>query len=187
MPIQEIHRKRDDRWHFSQLRNDGENKIKISKEQGEAGRRYDHSQYFALMQRQLLAINPNLPRAAYHGKSRKGVVKKLGWTPLKSNNRSMDVEEDEEGKFLAPLAYNKNNMFSSTYHVIDHSSALNESVIEYETAIQKRAGELTQPGTSEEDKDTFIRSLARSDAASRIATASAQRGSTEFQIPFYGS
>lgn len=45
---------------------------------------------------------------------------------------------DVEGKFLAPLAYNKNNMFSSTYYMIDHSSAIINSITRYETAAQAR-------------------------------------------------
>lgn len=177
-----VRTKRKDRKHFSRLRKEAEGAhSKFTKEQGEAGRRYDHSLYFAVLQRALLGINENFPESAVQGKDQKP-----GWTPLKSNNRSEDVSEttDENGVSLSPLRFNKNNIFASAYQVIVDSNEVLESIYDRQCALEIEADALLQREPTREELMAYVRATRDSAAASHIAMASAQRGSIGFRAPF---
>lgn len=177
-----VRQKRQDRKHFSRLRRETEGtQSKFTKEQGEAGRRYDHSLYFAVLQRALLGINENFPELAAQGKDQKP-----GWTPLKSNNRSEDVSEttDENGVSLNPLRFNKNNIFASAYQVIVDSNDVLESIYDRQCALETEADALLQREPTKEELMAYVSKIRDSVAASQIAVASAQRGSIGFRIPF---
>lgn len=173
--------KRKDRKTFSRL---GPNKsaggsMKIRKDQGEAGRRYDQSQRLAEQQRHLLQINPSLPETAFQGKGLKP-----GWTPLKSNNRSKDVQEDDDGQQLDPFAFNKDNLLSSSlYGLIDSTNLIDNAVQELQ-AIETGAAALMHHGASVDKLRDFISKISQSASARRLAEASGQRGSIGFCPPF---
>jgi len=177
-----VRTKRKDRKHFSRLRKETEGAhSKFTKEQGEAGRRYDHSLYFAVLQRALLGINENFPEIAAQGKDQKP-----GWTPLKSNNRSEDVSEttDENGVSLSPLRFNKNNIFASAYQVIVDSNEVLESIYDRQCTLETEADALLQREPTKEELMAYVSKTRDSAAASQIAMASAQRGSIGFRVPF---
>ncbi|KAH9876091.1 hypothetical protein J1614_003970 [Plenodomus biglobosus] len=177
-----VRRKRNDRKHFSRLRNEVNGALpKFTKEQGEAGRRYDHSVHLALLQRAGLDICPDLPQVAAQGKDQKP-----GWTPLKSNNRSEDVKEtkDENGATLLPLAYNKNNIFASTYQIIMDSNDLIASNSAWHRTLEAEARSLTQRDPTKEELMAWACKVRDSGIASQITMASGRRGAVGFRPPF---
>ncbi|KAI8934426.1 hypothetical protein NX059_009160 [Plenodomus lindquistii] len=181
-PSKVVRKKRTDRKQFSRLGNSiNGGVLKFDKEQGEAGRRYDHSIHFALHERILRSINPNLPQVAYQGKGQKP-----GWTNLKSNNRSEDVMEtrDENGEILLPLSVNKNNIFASSYQVIVDSGRIIDSCYDLYRNLEAEAQALSQE-SSKEELLAFVCKIRDSGAAAKIASSSAQRGALGFGPPFF--
>lgn len=174
--------KRTDRKHFSRLRNEAKGTLpKFTKEQGEAGRRYDHSVYLALLQRAGLDICPDLPQVAAQGKNLKP-----GWKPLKSNNRSEDVKDtkDENGETILPLAYNKDNIFASSYQIIMDSNDLIASNSAWHLNLEAEARLLTQREPTKDELIAWVRKVRDSGYGSRIDMASRRRGAVGFKSPF---
>ncbi|KAF2848900.1 hypothetical protein T440DRAFT_427542 [Plenodomus tracheiphilus IPT5] len=177
-----VRKKRTDRKNFSRLRNEINGAFpKFSKEEGEAGRRYDHSIYIAMLQRAMLKINPRLPEVANQGK-----YQKPGWTPLKSNNRCEDVKEtlDENGEILLPLAVNKNNIFASSHQVIADSNNVIDSTCAWHHNLEAEAQSLSQRNPTKEELLAWVCKVGDSGSASKIAMSSSQRGAVGFRPPF---
>lgn len=170
-------RKRTDRRNFSRRNQDKVQTGKVTKDEGEAGRRYDHATLHAMMQHELLCVNKNLPRDA----KQDGGKRKQGWTPLKSNNRSDDVLKDG----YAPLSVNKENIYDSSCQVIHDSSDLLSSVSRYRSGEEMEAYELLQKGGNlPDDVKAFLSTIAYGRLSTRITTASNLRGSVHFSSNF---
>lgn len=169
-------RKRTDRKHYSRLGNNNVKPEKASKEEGEAGRRYDHSFWFASLQNMLLGINPDFAQVAAqrHGK------RKPGWTPLKCNNVSEDIKE---GSGINPLAYNKSNIFESTYQVIGDSTAIIDDVVQERESLEYEMNALLQSGAPSAELRRFLERTLSRRWASRVAASGDGRGAEGFVSP----
>ncbi|KAH7401629.1 hypothetical protein BKA66DRAFT_436737 [Pyrenochaeta sp. MPI-SDFR-AT-0127] len=169
-------RKRTDRKHYSRLGNNNAKPEKASKEEGEAGRRYDHSFWFASLQNMLLSINPDFAHVAAQGHGKR----KPGWTPLKCNNVSEDVKE---GSGINPLAYNKSNIFESTYQVIGDSTRIIDDVVQERETLEYEMNTLLQSTASVDELRRFLERTLSRRWASRVATSSDSRGAEGFVSP----
>ncbi|KAJ4365196.1 hypothetical protein N0V83_008814 [Neocucurbitaria cava] len=169
-------RKRSDRIHFSRLMNNDGKPEKASKEEGEAGRRYDHSFYFASLQNLLLKINPDFPEVA----AQRGGKKRPGWTPLKCNNISNDVKE---GSNIEPLHYNKTNMFESSLQIIEDSTAILSDAIQERNDLEVEMDALLRSEAPAEELRRFLMRTLHRNWSNTLATSSAQRGAEGFSRP----
>jgi hypothetical protein len=166
-------RKRNDRMNFSKHAKDGVKSGRISKDEGEAGRRFDHGFLMARLQNAMLAIYPNLPQEAKQG----GGHDKPGWTLLKVNNRSNDVRE----LGMEPLAYNKANIYDSAYQIIEDSNCLLDHVVRHREAEEIQAKALLQSGgPMSEEIRAYLSTIAYGNIASRIQKANKLRGCQNF-------
>lgn len=170
-------RKRSDRHRFSRLTNHDGEADKASKEEGEGGRRYDHSVCFARLQNQILEINSALPETAASVDRKKN---KTGWTPLKGNNVSEDVLEKSG---IAPLRYNKTNIFASALQVNQDSNAIIYDAIHEQIQNQNEAEGLIRRNASHDEMKRFLDRFVRKDWAEMLAVSSSQRGAEDFTRP----
>ena len=169
-------RKRNDRIHFSRLMNNDSKPEKASKEEGEAGRRYDHSFYFASLQNLLLNINPDFPEVAAQREGKK----RPGWTPLKCNNISNDVKE---GSKIEPLHFNKTNIFESSLQVIEDSAAIMADAIQERNDLEVEMDALLRSDASADELRRFLVRTLHRNWSSTLATSCAQRGAEGFSRP----
>lgn len=170
-------KKRSDRHRFSRLTNQDGEADKATKEEGEGGRRYDHSVCFARLQNQILDINPALPETAASIVPKKN---KTGWTPLKGNNVSEDVLEKSG---IAPLRYNKTNIFASALQVNEDSNAIIYDAIREQAKNQNEAEGLIRRNASHDEMRRFLEHFVRKDWAETLATCGSQRGAEGFCRP----
>ena len=109
-------KKRQDRLLYSKLTSGGVKPPgKKTKNQTEAGNRFDHTTLMGNLQRQLLSLNPRLDVEARIGDGRK----KQGWKRLKPNNVSKDV--------AVPLSYNKGDVLMSGLQVMKDTDEITKS------------------------------------------------------------
>ncbi|KAL6707154.1 hypothetical protein ACN47E_004701 [Coniothyrium glycines] len=172
-PARATRRKRTDRKNFWKRGQDGVQTGKVTKDEGEGGRRYGHAILLAMLQQELLAINEDLPKEAKQGF---GTVKP-GWTLLKSNNRSEDVSA--EG--LLPLQWNKTNIYDSSCQTMRDSTDLEHNIVKHRFREEAEAQRLLHGGAKlSDDVKSFLSTIAYGGLSGRIGTASRLRGSVHF-------
>ncbi|CAO2658692.1 Nn.00g064150.m01.CDS01 [Neocucurbitaria sp. VM-36] len=169
-------KKRNDRIHFSRLMNNDGKPEKASKEEGEAGRRYDHSFYFASLQNLLLKINPDFPEVAAQREGKK----RPGWTPLKCNNISNDVKE---GSKIEPLHFNKTNIFESSLQIIEDSTVIMADAIQERNDLEVEMDALLRSEAPIDELRRFLMRTLHRNWSNTLATSSAQRGAEGFSRP----
>ncbi|KAF1849878.1 uncharacterized protein K460DRAFT_350015 [Cucurbitaria berberidis CBS 394.84] len=170
-------RKRNDRIKFSRLMNNDCKPENVSKEEGEAGRRFDHSFYFASLQNSLLKINPKFPEVAAQREGKK----RLGWTPLKCNNISDDVKEKGH---IEPLHFNKTNIFESSLQVVEDSTAIMADAIQERNDLEVEMDALLRSKASADELRRFLMRTLHRNWSATLATSNAQRGAEGFSRPF---
>jgi hypothetical protein len=165
-------RKRNDRHLFSRLSGGSSKPNNTSKDQSEAGSRFDLTGYFGRLQNQLLRINPRLATDAALGDGRT----KLGWKPLNPNNICKDVED--------PLLVNKIEIHISAAQVLRDSDAIFRDCIVELNHQQEKARNLLRSNPSAMDMQRFLVHFTDFDWSERVEESCRQRGSNGFQVPF---
>jgi hypothetical protein len=165
-------KKRNDRRQFSRLFSSNAKPNTVSKDQSEAGNRFDLTGTFGLMEKHLLRTSPTLHTDAALGDGRT----KLGWKPLNTNNVSKDVEE--------PLTHNKIEIHISSIQVMRHSDAILENCNEERIRLQTKARNMLRSNASEAEMRNFLEHFADFDWSERVKASCSKRGCSSFQLPF---
>jgi hypothetical protein len=140
---------------------------RVTKRDGEAGRRYDHAYALSMLQHTLLGTNPSLVKtaAANFGNSR------CGWSPLKNNNICWDVKKYEG---IDPLLYNKMDILHTSRLIHEQSNAMIDDILnELLSDFQAKALARCNP--------YFARKL--TGLTNRIAKARETRGEDDWLSP----
>jgi hypothetical protein len=165
-------RKRNDRRLYSRLFTGNAKPNNISKDQSEAGSRFDLTGYFGLLQNQLLRMSPKLATEAALGDGRN----KLGWKPLNPNNICKDVED--------PLLVNKIEIHISVAQVLRDSDAILENCNDERNRQQMKVRNLLRSNPSETEMRNFLVRFVDFDWSERVEESCRQRGCNGFRVPF---
>lgn len=167
-------KKRTDRAKFSRYTNNDSKPEWVSKEEGEGGRRYEHSYLIALLQNHHLTHNPKLPEVA-RGTS-------TGWKPLKSNNVSDDIQEQGG---ITPLGYNKSNIFETSLLVMQDDVAIQEDAIMERRYLEDAMRSLLESSDVIGPVRDFLVNTIDRDWATKLELSHTQRGAEGFRRPFH--
>jgi hypothetical protein len=165
-------KKRQDRQLFSRLSPSGLKPYAVTKDQIEAGSRFDHTTLIGIQQNQLLKINPDLPRDARTGNGRN----KPGWKLLNPNNVSKDVRN--------PLIHNKTEIHVSTIQVLEDDDAIITNIRDELGAQEREAVDLIRSKPTHAQLYHFVQCLAQAKRAELIETTRHHRGTHNFRVPF---
>jgi len=166
-------KKRVDRPLYSQITSGHAKSRAVTKDQVEAGSRYDQTALLGVLQTQLVQMNPDLPTKARIGHGRK----KLGWKALNRNNVSTDI--------VRPLTCNKTEVLSSSMQLHQDNEAMIVDARDELLALEHEADSITRGGTPTYDQlYTYVAKMPRAKRAERIEIARTQRGTEDFRVPF---
>jgi hypothetical protein len=166
-------RKRTDRHLYSRLSTGGPKTQAVSKDQGEGGRRYDHTTLIGMKQEMLLKINPSLTTTARIGNGRS----KSGWKLLNQNNVSKDL--------VNPLTCNKSDILISGVQVQDDSNQIIANICDRLIApLQSEATNLLQSNPSYAQLHKFVEHMSDAKWTPRVEASCSLRGSHGFRVPF---
>jgi hypothetical protein len=166
------HRKRSDRQKFSRISGGDAKSSNRPKRHNEAGRRFDLTSTFGLIEKQLLQISPTLCTDAALGDGRT----KLGWKALNTNNISKDINQ--------PLLHNKIDIQISSIQVMRHSDAILHSCKEERVRLQTQAHNILRSNASKADIRSFLKQFAEFNWSEHIMASCSKRGCSNFQLPF---
>ncbi|KAH7389573.1 hypothetical protein DE146DRAFT_664559 [Phaeosphaeria sp. MPI-PUGE-AT-0046c] len=165
-------KKRDDRQLYSNLTSGHAKSRAVTKDQVEAGSRYDQTALLGVLQNQLGCMNPDLPTKARVGHGRK----KLGWKALNPNNVSNDVAR--------PLTFNKTEILSSSLHMHEDNEAMVIDIRDEFSALEHEAESFLRAQPTHDQLFTFVAKIARAKRAERVELARTQRATEDFHVPF---
>jgi hypothetical protein len=166
-------RKRIDRHRYSRLAAPNNKTQAMTKDQGEGGRRFDHTSLIGIHQEMLLRVNPNLITSARTGNGRK----KIGWKPLNQNNVCQDV--------VNPLKHNKSDIYISTTQVQEDSDRIFVNIRDELIApLQSEATRLSQSKPPYSELLKFIEQMSQAKWIERVEASCNTRGGHDFRVPF---
>jgi hypothetical protein len=166
-------RKRTDRHLYSRLCMSGPRTQTVSRDQGECGRRRDHTALIGRHQEMLLEVNPSLITSARTGNGRI----KTGWNSLRPNNISVDV--------LKPITYNKSDILISGVQVLDDSNRILANIRDQLiTPLQSEAANLLQCNPSYVQLYKFVEHVSDTKWTLHVEESCKLRGSHDFRVPF---
>lgn len=165
-------KKRGDRPLYSQITSDHAKSRAVTKDQVEAGSRYDQTALLGVLQSQLAQMNPDLPTKARIGHGRK----KLGWKALNPNNVSTDIAR--------PLTCNKTEVLSSSMQMHQDNEAMIVDARDELLALEHEADSITRGNPTYDQLYTYVAKMPRAKRAERIEIARTQRGTEDFRVPF---
>jgi hypothetical protein len=165
------HKKRGDRPLYSQIIPAHAESRAMTKDQIEAGSRYDQTALLGVLQNQLVQMNPDLPTKARIGHGRK----KLGWKALNPNNVSTDIAR--------PLTCNKTEVLSSSMQMHQDNEAVIVDVRDEFLALEHEADSIIRGNPTYDQLYTYVTKILRANRAERIEIARTQRGTEDFRVP----
>jgi hypothetical protein len=165
-------KKRTDRAKFSRYTNKDSKPVCASKEEGEGGRRFEHTHLIAQLQNHHLDHNPKLPELARGAPA--------GWKLLKSNNISTDIKEQGN---IFPLIYNKSNIFETSLLAMQDDVAIQQDAIIERRYLEDAMRHLLEsPDVTGPVREFFVRTIDLNWAA-KLETSHAERGAKGFKRP----
>jgi hypothetical protein len=151
--------------------------VKSEKNDTEAGKRFELAVGYSCLEEQLLLWNSSLPKTA------KALVLSEfheGWKPLSVWNKSDDIR-----KFagIEPYSHNKIHLLATALQFMDDSSIIIEDAVEERATTEAQILALLQSDPSKEAMSALLLHILHVNMSRRIAQASAERGSKDFQRP----
>ncbi|KAF2127363.1 hypothetical protein P153DRAFT_387907 [Dothidotthia symphoricarpi CBS 119687] len=166
-------KKRHDRVLFSRQTLVTTSSSQVAKSDREAGRRYDQTLVFSLLENELLSLNPSLPQTARPRQSHP----QGGLKELKGNNVSGDIKKYSN---VEPLRYGKIDNLEAAVWVIRDSTTVIEDVIRERARLRDDAEKLMKEGADAERVRRFMfERIVQDDWSERVEESKLKRGGSD--------